>query len=188
MNGSILDPQSGCYRGQSYGSRCHARCVDNLFTPTISLVVAIDSPPVMPQHQKICTAGLSGANPAPRGVHRSPERGFHPGGQPGGLGAKVDTLLSVRLGVRCCHAGWKHVTPIRKEAFQQLSGVGNLARLCQSGIGLYGRSSPRHPHASRWRTSWIGGRRHAGMAQIQFLPSPLRRPQRNECAAVKVVP
>jgi hypothetical protein len=30
--------------------------------------------------------------------------------------------------------------------------------------------------------------RHGGMAQKQFLPSPLRRPQRNECAAVKVVP
>jgi len=111
----------------------------------------------MPQHQKICTAGLSGANPAPRGVHRSPERGFHPGGQPGGLGAKVDMLLSVRLGVRCCHADWKHVTPIRKEAFQRLSAVGNFPRLCQSGIGLYGRSSPRRPHASmenileRWK-------------------------------------
>jgi hypothetical protein len=62
-----------------------------------------------------------------------------------GVGAKVGTLLSMSLGVLCCHADWKHVTPIRKEAFQRLSAVGNLPRLCQSVIGLYGRSSPRRP-------------------------------------------
>lgn len=127
----------------------------------------------MPQHPKICSAGLSGANPAPRGVHRSPERGFHPGGQPGGLVAKVGTLLSMRLGVLCCHADWKHVTPIRKEAFQRLSAVGNLPRHCQSVIGLYGRSSPSRPHASLWRTSWRGGREARGQGTETVPPITL---------------